>query len=81
MTGTCRRRWRGCAVSWAAGTKPTRRFVRVLAAVLTDGLDAVEAAIREALDAGGASDDLKLNHPPLADCARYDTVRGLNAAA
>lgn len=55
--------------------------MRVLAAVLTDGLDAVEAAIREALDAGGASDDLKLNHPPLADCARYDTVRGLNAAA
>ena len=25
--------------------------------------------------------DLKLNHPPIADCARYDTVRGLDAAA
>ncbi len=79
-------------------------FVRVLAAVLTDGLDAVEAAIREALDAGAASDevilnilaryrepatdrpldvvvDLKLSHPPMADCARYDTVRGLDAGA
>ena len=62
------------------------------------------AAIREALDAGAASDevilnilaryrepatdrpldvvvDLKLSHPPMADCARYDTVRGLDAAA
>jgi hypothetical protein len=25
--------------------------------------------------------DLKLKHPPIADCARYDTVRGLDAAA
>lgn len=25
--------------------------------------------------------DLKLSHPPTADCARYDTVRGLHAAA
>ena len=25
--------------------------------------------------------DLKLSHPPIADCARYDTVRGFNAAA
>ena len=25
--------------------------------------------------------DLKLSHPPIADCARYDTVRGLHAAA
>ena len=25
--------------------------------------------------------DLKLSHPPIADCARYDTVRGLDAAA
>ena len=87
-----------------SGDEADRRFVRVLAAVLTDGLEAVEAAIREALDAGAASDevilnivaryrepatdrpldlvvDLKLNHPPIADCARYDTVRGLDAAA
>ena len=87
-----------------SGDEADRRFVRVLAAVLTDGLDAVEAAIREALDAGAASDevilnilaryrepatdrpldvvvDLKLSHPPVADCARYDTVRGLDAAA
>ena len=87
-----------------SGDEADRRFVRVLAAVSSDGLEAVEAAIREALDAGAASDevilnilsrrreppparpldvvaDLKLNHPPLADCARYDTARGLNAAA
>jgi transposase len=87
-----------------SGDEADRRFVRVLAVVLTDGLDAVEAAIREALDAGTASDevilnilaryrepatdrpldvvvDLKLSHPPIADCARYDTVRGLDAAA
>jgi hypothetical protein len=25
--------------------------------------------------------DLKLKHPPRADCAIYDTVRGHNAAA
>jgi hypothetical protein len=25
--------------------------------------------------------DLKLSHPPIADCTRYDTVRGLDAAA
>ena len=87
-----------------SGDEGDRRFVRVLAAVSSDGLDAVEAASREALDAGAASDevilnilsrrrepppvrpldvvvDLKLNHPPMADCARYDTVRGLDAAA
>lgn len=81
-----------------------RRFVRVLAAVPEDGLEAVEAAVREAMTAGTANDevilnilsrrrepqpvqainvvvDLRLKHPPIADCARYDTVRGLNAAA
>jgi transposase len=87
-----------------SGDEADRRFVRVLAAISGDGLEAVEAATREALDAGTASDevilnilaryrepqaerpldvvvDLKLNHPPIADCARYDTVRGLDAAA
>jgi hypothetical protein len=71
---------------------------------LSDGLEAVEAAVCEALDTGAASDevilnilsrrrepppvqsldvmvDLQLNHPPIADCARYDTRRGLDAAA
>lgn len=38
-----------------------RRFVRVLSAVLTDGLEPVEAAVREALATGTASDDLILN--------------------
>jgi len=43
------------------GDEADRRFVRVLAAVLTDGLDAVEAAIGEALDEGAASDEVILN--------------------
>ena len=87
-----------------SGDEADRRFVRVLAAISTDGLEAVEAAISEAFDTGAASDevilnilarrreppadqplsvvvDLKLKHPPRADCAIYDTVRGHNAAA
>ncbi|NTZ42109.1 hypothetical protein G7A66_03165 [Altererythrobacter sp. SALINAS58] len=81
-----------------------RRFVRVLAAVLSDGLEAVESAVREALDIGAVSDevilnilsrrrepprtasiitpeDLALTHPPIANCARYDSLRGTHAAA
>jgi hypothetical protein len=87
-----------------AGDGADRRFVRVLAAVLDDGLEAVEAAVREALLAGVTSDDIILNilarhpepprplaivtpedlvlrHPPRADCGRYDSLRGLHAAA
>jgi hypothetical protein len=86
-----------------SGDEADRRLVRVLAAVLSDGLEAVETAIREALDAGNASGevilnilsrlrepppicsldvvDLKLSHPPIADCTRYDTARDLDAAA
>jgi hypothetical protein len=86
------------------GDEADRRFVRVLAAVLVDGLDTVDDAVREALDAGAASDEVILNilarrreppapapittgealalrHPPVADCARYDTLRGSRAAA
>ena len=86
------------------GDEADRRFVRVLAAVLVDGLDAVDDAVREALDAGAASDDLiltilarrreppapepitisqalALRYPPIADCARYDRLRGSRAAA
>lgn len=86
------------------GDDADRRFVRVLAAVLDDGLEAVEATVREALLAGTASDDvivnilarrrepprpltivtpedLTLRHPPRADCNRYDSLRGLHAAA
>ena len=43
------------------GDEGDGRFVRVLAAVLDDGLEAVEAAVREALAAGTASDDVILN--------------------
>lgn len=87
-----------------AGDEADRRFVRVLAAVLIDGLDLVEAAVREALAASTVSDDvilnilarrrepprpltivtsedLELKYPPLADCGRYDQLRGLHAAA
>ncbi|MBL0901423.1 MAG: IS21 family transposase, partial [Reyranella sp.] len=42
------------------GDDADRRFVRVLSAVLTDGLEPVEAAVREALATGTASDDLIL---------------------
>ena len=87
-----------------SGDEADRRFVRVLSMVLTDGLDAVEDAVREALEGGAASDDviinilarrrepprpaaittaeaLALTHPPIADCARYDRLRGSRAAA
>jgi len=87
-----------------SGDEADRRFVRVLAAVLEDGVELVEAAAREALAAGTVSDDVILNilarrrepprplsivtpddlvlrHPPLADCDRYDRLRGLHAAA
>ena len=74
------------------------QMVSILAAVLTDGLSAVEAACTEALDHGVHSADVILNilarrrdpppaltiltpdaltlrHMPLADCARYDSLR------
>jgi hypothetical protein len=77
-------------------------MVKILAAVLTDGLVAVEAACAEALAAGITSADVILNalarrqqpqppppvetparlalcHPPIADCARYDALRGSSA--
>lgn len=38
-----------------------RQFVDILAAILTDGLDAVEAACREALEGGTHSRDVILN--------------------
>jgi hypothetical protein len=71
-----------------------RQMVKVLAAVLSDGLAAVEAACAEALAEGVHSADvilnilappppaavlipeaLRLRHPPIADCARYDQLR------
>jgi transposase len=86
------------------GDEADRRFVRVLARVLDDGLDAVEAAVGEALMSGATSDDVILNimarhrepprpltiavpedlalrYPPRADCGRYDSLRGVHAAA
>ena len=75
-----------------------RQMVDILAAVLSDGLTAVEAACAEALREGVHSADvvlnilarqreppapltiltpdaLRLRHEPLADCARYDSLR------
>jgi hypothetical protein len=75
-----------------------RQMVRILAAVLSDGLHAVEAACLEALQHGTHSADvvlnilarrrepappttvltpdaLRLRHAPVADCARYDSLR------
>jgi len=75
-----------------------RQMVKILSAVLTDGIPAVEAACTEALEAGLCSSDVVLNAlsrqrqpaalpliavpdalalqlQPVADCARYDTLR------
>jgi hypothetical protein len=76
----------------------------VLSLVLTDGLDLIKAAVRDAVEDGTASDDVIVNilarrrepdqaeevatspaltlvHAPVADCARYDLLRGDRAAA
>src|SRR5271156_6350169 len=78
-----------------------RQMVKILTAVLADGMPAVEAACAEALNAGLCSSDVVLNalsrqrqpalppaiavpqalalrHAPVADCARYDTLRRLH---
>jgi len=75
-----------------------RQMVGILSAVVTDGLDAVEAACIEALSGGPISRDIVLNiltrqrqpppplniatpeglqlrHEPVADCARYDSLK------
>ena len=75
-----------------------RQMVKILSAVLSDGLAAVEAACSEALAEGVHSADvilnilarqrepgpaatiltpeaLRLRHVPIADCARYDSLR------
>lgn len=83
----------------AGASDGDRQMVDILAAVLGDGLAAVEAACAEALREGVHSADvvlnilarqreppapatilapeaLRLRHEPLADCARYDRLRG-----
>lgn len=77
-----------------------RQMVGLLTAAMDDGLEAVEAACLEALEAGVHSADvvlnilarrreparvitidtpdaLRLQHEPVADCARYDTLRSI----
>jgi transposase len=77
-----------------------RQMVKILAAVLSDGLPAVEAACAQALAEGVHSADVILNilarrreppatapiqtpaslalrHAPVANCARYDSLRSL----
>jgi hypothetical protein len=77
-----------------------RQMVSILTCVLSDGLNAVEAACQEALDHGVSSaavilnilarsrdpgtilsipHALKLAHEPIADCARYDSLRRTNS--
>jgi transposase len=79
-----------------------RQMVAILAAVLEDGLPAVEAACAEALSQGVHSSSVILNilarkkdpgpavtiitpealhlrHAPVADCARYDSLRSSNS--
>ena len=78
-----------------------RQMVQILTCVTTDGLAAVEAACREALDQGVHSAPviinilarrrdpapaptlltpiaLRLTHEPVADCARYDSLRRIS---
>jgi hypothetical protein len=62
-----------------------RQMVKILAAVLTDGLPAVEADVvlnilTRRRDPGPAPPihipaALRLHHAPAADCPRYDTLR------
>ncbi len=82
----------------AGAADGNRQMVNILAAVLTDGLPAVEAACAAALADGVHSADvilnvlarrrdpgppitiltpdaLKLQHTPIADCARYDRLK------
>jgi hypothetical protein len=75
------------------GDEADRRFVRVLASVLIDGLDAGAASDEVILNILArrreppapqpiaTSEALALRHPPIADCARYDQLRGSRAAA
>jgi transposase len=81
-----------------------KQMVEILAAVLADGLEAVEAACSEALAGGTCSADvvlnilsrrrqpsapapiptpasLRLRHEPMADCSRYDRLRGAGYGA
>src|SRR3984893_5788228 len=88
----------GARAALAGSDDGDRQMIKVLAAVLTDGLPAVEVACAEALAEGlhsadiilnilarrrdpGASpvlltpEALRLQHAPVADCARYDQLR------
>ena len=81
-----------------------RQMVGILAAAVTDGVDAVEAACAEALAGGTVSRDIVLNiltrqrepaaplniatpealrlrHEPIADGARYDSLRRFHGTA
>ena len=78
-----------------------KQMVSILSCVSADGIAAVEAACKEALDQGvfsapviinilARSRDLspapllltpatlRLSHEPVADCARYDSLRRIN---
>ena len=59
--GCCRRRWSVSRRKLAGSDDGDRQMVKILAAVLTDGLPAVEAACAQALAEGVHSADVVLN--------------------
>ena len=92
--GSCRRLWTGSGASLLGPTTATRRWSklvlgldpRILAAVLTDGLPAVEAACLQALSEGVHSADVVINilarqrdPGPAATILTPDALRLLNA--
>ena len=60
-TGSCPPRSGACGPGSPPTTTATGKFVKVLAAALEDGLEAVEAACAEALECGACSADVVLN--------------------
>jgi hypothetical protein len=60
-SGTCRRRCGACSARLGRVPNGDRQMVDILGAVLTDGLEAVEAACAEALAEGVHSADVILN--------------------
>ena len=54
-TGSCPTRSAACEPGFRSHDDGDRQFVKVLAAVLEDGLEAVEAACAETLDCGACS--------------------------
>ena len=61
--GCCRRRWTACGESWPGPDDGDRQMRNILAAVLTDGLAAVDAACLQALSEGVQFRRRRHQHP------------------